>query len=245
MKTLGFGLLLILSFCLGMIAVQPKIIELFISINWAEQSVANIAAIMAAIGTFSAVIVALKQSYEAKTETEKNRQEAINASKEQIKLYNNVLVSPPDMTNFFIGLTLTNIGQVPAQLQNLSCCFDTTSTHMLVTNEMMENWSAKLPYILPPGAKATFCINHMVLMNFARYAVQFGNGDPSNIKFLVSTNLETFYSEINKSITEKVKILIQQEKEYIDAQIVNSQRAQEEYDSNKDDGAWLTLFKNT
>ncbi len=243
MKISTIILLFILSYCLGLVTLQPSIVSLLLSIDWAHQRVGNIAALIASGGTLAAVITALWQSHQAEIEAEKNRNAAIEATKERATIYNNILISPPDFIKFSIGITITNSGRVPIHLQGVSCFCKNISTHILITNEMLDLWSVKFNLTLAPGSKATVGINYKFLMHIARYAVEFCNGNASNMRFSISSNLETFESKLNQEIVDRANKLINCKKTEIEKQISESSKGQKNFESEKEDDKWLELYK--
>lgn len=243
LKTTTYILLLILSYCLGLLTLQPSIAPHVFLIDWSHQRVANIASILAAIGTFAAVITALWQSHQAKLEAEKNRKATIVATKEKATIYNNILISPPDFLTFSIGITVINSGQVPIHLQGMSCFYNNINTQILITNEMLEPWSQKFPITLPAGSKVTFGLNYKFLMNIARYSIECCNGNTTNIGFSISSNLKTFESKLNQEIATRANKLIELKNHEIEKQISESTQSHKDYESKNEDNKWLDLFE--
>ncbi len=243
MKTTTFILLLILSYCLGLLTLQPSIAPHIFSIDWSHQRVANIAAILAAIGTFAAVITALWQSHQAKLEAEKNRNTAIEDTKEKASIYNNILISPPDFVTFSVGITVINSGHVPIHLQGMSCFYNEINTLILIPDEILESWSSRLPITLPPGSKVTFGLNYKFLMSIARYSIELCNEDTKNIGFVISSNLKTFKSILNQDITARVNRLIELKKQEIEKDISKSIQHQKVFESKNEDDKWIELFE--
>lgn len=224
---------------------QTNVLYWFVSINWSSQTVANISALIAAMGTLSAVIVALKQSREAKIEAERNRLHSIELNQEKIRTHNSLCISPPEIIPTSIGITVTNEGQVSVYLQNICWCKENISTSLVVTNEHITSYSVRFPVSIPPGVRITYYIEFKYLLHLAKYAFQMCESDPSKIKLVVSTNLNTFYSPLNENIVEKVNQLIEVKKDSFERQIIESREAQDRYEQGIDEGAWLKKFKNT
>lgn len=243
MRVALFVVACVVSYFFGVFTDVATIEKLIATVDFSSQSVANVAAILASLGTFLAVIVALKQSREAKQEAELNRRNAVEQTKEKVFIYNSIFVSPPNMNDLSLGLITVNKGAVPAYVQSISCGTSPKSTSILVTNQHLVKGTQTLPIYLLPGSSTQFMLSVEFLMLIARYAVQFCNGRVDDVKFLVSTNLEVFESDLNREVKSKVEILIKKFKCEIEKDILKSTQAQIEYERNRDNDEWLLHFE--
>ncbi len=231
-----------LFFLVGvLVGAKTPFFQWFVAINWDSSGVANGISAIVGIGTVSAVIVALYQSKLAKEEAEKNRRDAIDSQTEKLKVNSNHMVQPPSMQNY-IGITVTNTGKVAVPIQSLSWMGEGASTALWQSDFAQRSY--KLPYILQPGERLPLLIDLKVMINLARYAFEYCNGDPSKIKAFLSSNLNTFVCQLDTDLCKMVLALMDSKEDFIKGEIDKAKAAQAEYDERKNESAWMDEFND-